>query len=177
MEQVEEAISSIDGIVIGYQPFTGEFTIQVPRNTLQGLFILGDGLLAEHPDLFLDFDIIISSGIFPLQPEIFPNYVSVEQERGLSFRFEDNWGLTAINASSAWDISRFEQDFRRSIEPGIIDLGIRRTHEALQVPDSNARNNPDGYFFQRRQLHGTQVMSIFDACCNLRKTYMAIIFE
>jgi len=52
IEQMRDAIAPIGGTVIGYIRLIGEFTIQVPQNTRDGLLDLADYLMASYPHIF-----------------------------------------------------------------------------------------------------------------------------
>jgi hypothetical protein len=57
LEQVEEAVSTIDGVVIGMFPYRGQYIVEVPQTTVDGLNALGRQLMNDFPDIFRTFTI------------------------------------------------------------------------------------------------------------------------
>ena len=88
IEQMRDAVAPIGGTVIGYIRIIGEFTIQVPQNTREGLLDLADYLMVNHPGIFeyvtLYTGFFLGSQAFIDNPHTtaFPLSVSVPSEQG-----------------------------------------------------------------------------------------------
>jgi len=159
-ERVAEAITVIDGVIIGMIPMTGSYVIQIPPvSSYEELIEVGERLLIAYPDVFKNF---VPSFV---GNEATPDIVGPTNDPWWTERFrlgrfrsvDAQWGIDAIGATAAWE--RFGNP-EIEVKVGIIDFGgIRHTHEDLDIPCENVIN-----FYQHISMnHGTEVMSVIGA--------------
>lgn len=55
LAQIEEAVATVGGIIIGHRHFLGDYTIEVPATTEAELIAIGEQLMLDFPHLFYAF--------------------------------------------------------------------------------------------------------------------------
>ncbi|MBQ5584727.1 MAG: leucine-rich repeat protein, partial [Ruminiclostridium sp.] len=164
VEQVEEAVSAVNGSIIGRDDLLNLYQIQVETSTLSELKTLADQLEAANP--------CVSLAVYDTAyPESVSNMTAVPNDpwngdvSAVDWRDTDidgsNWWIEAVEGQQAWGAAdRFAE-----IPVGVVDSSFDIDHEDLE---DQYRFASDGA--ERRNLtdadsraHGTHVAGIIGA--------------
>ncbi|MDR0380549.1 MAG: S8 family serine peptidase [Oscillospiraceae bacterium] len=136
-EDVAAAVGTVGGVIRSVNRALDMYTVEVTGDTEAALLAVADQLLDAFPALFDLVDL---------------EYVEfVTTEAGATadpWWDTDQWGLDAIRAPGAWELSRY----MREIKLGVMDNGIAYAHEDLQIPAANVHN-----VGAADRVHGTHV--------------------
>jgi len=153
-EQVEEAIATIDGRIITVRPDINHYSINLPPHEYEELRTIIEHLETEFSDIIRRAT-INGVGTLGSVPTNDPWWT----DRRFPFRSTE-WGFSAIRVPEAWNFLQTQET--REVRIGIVDGGVRYTHEDLQIPRRNIFNRQS----IAGQNHGTHVMGIIGAIHN-----------
>ena len=152
-EQVQEAISSFDGSIIGKVNIIDMYYLFFPEDTEAGLLSISTRLLNTYPEIFeiVCLEIVADHILFanPTNDQWWNDGVQ--------------WGMDTINAPAAW--SAYNRQFR-NIKIGILDNGFRNGHDDLRIANDNVVNSSTIPNVNDSSSHGTHVLGIFAAIHN-----------
>ena len=169
-EQIDQAIASTGGTVVGSLPVINQYQVQVEASTLQELQNRCERLNEMDGVVQASYDPVVPIGETRTSNDPWPD-VEIENGKNNSFWSwvtgifqkqeeeqpkDKTWWLDAIHAQGAWEYN----DQLSSVRIGVLDMGFDTNHEDLKnkINFVNDFNIPDS--------HGTRCAGIIGAEAN-----------
>ncbi len=161
-EDAEVLAEEIDGEIIGSIPQLNEYQVEVTAAEEEELEALCEQL--EDNEIVSDarIDNVMEASAEYTPDDKWGGFLFFKEKWDENKPDGKNWHLEATKVPSAWNLLEQESERVQSVPVGVIDTGIYRNHEDIQISTTSDRQLLE-------DAHGTEVTGIVGATADNKK--------